>query len=233
MTSPTRPVELSMFPDVAPDRPRGPLLGSVIAGTNADLIAAIAPLYLHGNSVLDVTYGRGKWWTRYHPDNLGAHDLAIDGIDFRQLPEADNSVDVVCFDPPYVPCGSLPQVVESSHRHSAGAFREAYGLQPMDHVAIVDLFHGGIAEAARVARRWVLAKCADYVSSRVFRLGHLSMIEAARAAGLDDPWDLIVHHTGPGPGGHNITTPIRARRHHSYLLVFDASGSLFEGGDRG
>ena len=32
--------------------------------------------------------------------------------------------------------------------------------------------------------------------------------------------DLIVHHTGSGPGGHNIFTPKRARRHHSYLLVF-------------
>ena len=32
--------------------------------------------------------------------------------------------------------------------------------------------------------------------------------------------DQIVHHTGSGPGGHNIFDPKRARRHHSYLLVF-------------
>lgn len=37
--------------------------------------------------------------------------------------------------------------------------------------------------------------------------------------------DVIVHHTGSGPGGHNIFTPKRARRHHSYLLVFRKVGS--------
>ena len=32
--------------------------------------------------------------------------------------------------------------------------------------------------------------------------------------------DVIVHYTGSGPGGHNIFDIKRARRHHSYLLVF-------------
>jgi hypothetical protein len=32
--------------------------------------------------------------------------------------------------------------------------------------------------------------------------------------------DQIVHWTGTGPGGHNIFTVKRARRAHSYLLVF-------------
>lgn len=223
MTDTTRPVELSLFPEVKPDRPIGHLTGSVINGTNADLIATIAPIYLDGHSVLDVTYGKGAWWRRYTPDRFTCHDLALDGVDFRDLPEADNSVDVVCFDPPYVPCGSLPQVIESSHRSSAGAFRHAYGLQPMSHNDIETLFRDGLAECARVARRWVLAKCADYVTGGRFRLGHLSMIDAARSADLADPWDLIVHHTGPGPGGHNITHPLRARRHHSYLLAFEAT----------
>lgn len=215
-----RPVELSLFPEVAPDRPRGPIPGSVQTGTNADLIATIAPLYLGGHSVLDVTYGKGAWWRRYTPDRFTCHDINLDGVDFRQLPEPDSSVDVVCFDPPYVPCGSLPQPIETSHQSSAGAFREAYGLQPMSHNDIETLFRDGLAECARVASRWVLAKCSDYVTSGRFTLGHLAMIDAARSTDLADPWDLIVHHTGPGPGGHNITTPIRARRHHSYLLVF-------------
>lgn len=40
--------------------------------------------------------------------------------------------------------------------------------------------------------------------------------------------DLIVHHTGSGPGGHNIFTALRARRCHSYLLVFNCCD--FDGG---
>lgn len=59
---------------------------SVIEGTNADL----------------VTYGRGVFWRKYrHPGRFVAHDLALDGVDFTQLPEADATVDVVFADPPH------------------------------------------------------------------------------------------------------------------------------------
>jgi hypothetical protein len=216
-----RAVELSLFPDVRPERPTGPLLGSVVAGTNAGLIAAIAPLYLHGNTVMDVTYGRGKWWDRYRPEGLICHDLTLDGVDFRHLPEDDDSVDVVCFDPPYVPCGSLPHEGGNGKQAHARDFRERFGLQPMARSQIIALFDDGLREAARVASRWVLAKCGDYVTGGRFHLGHLDMVQAARSAGLGDPWDLIVHHSGSGPGGYNIVTPLRARRAHSYLLVFE------------
>ena len=209
-----------MFPELAPDRPRGPIPGSVQGGTNADLIATIAPLYLHGRSVLDVTYGKGRWWTRYLPDQFTCHDIDRakgDGVDFRSLPEADSSVHVVCFDPPYVTSGS------SSTTHEAGDFRRAYGIDRETGYGhegeLVDLILSGLAECARVAREWVLVKCMEFTSSRRFHdIPHL-VKTAAPALGLEFH-DQIVHHTGPGVGGHNIVTPIRTRRHHSYLLVF-------------
>lgn len=217
MSAPTRPVALSLFPDVRPDRPAGPLLGSVLGGTNADLIAQLAPIYLDGHSVLDVTYGEGKWWGRYRPERFTCHDLhKHDGVDFRHLPEADGSVDVVCFDPPYVPQGGMATSTQAD-------FRDRFGLveESTPWSECFDVMADGLTECARVASRWLLAKCSDFVTGGQFKLGHLAMVDAARAAGLGDPWDLIVHHTGAGPGGHNISTQIRARRHHSYLLVFD------------
>lgn len=215
----TRPIQGSLLPDHQPDRPTGPVLGSVQTGTNADLIARIAPIYLEGRTVIDVTYGRGKWWDRWRPEALVAHDLAVDGVDFRGLPETSSSVDVVCFDPPYIPAGGQ----RTSHvTRDERDYRDRFGLAPRSRADIVDLFVTGIAEAARVARQWVLAKCTDYVDGGTFHLGHLDMIDAGRAAGLQ-VHDLIVHHTGSGPGGHNITTVLRARRHHSYLIVFRAA----------
>jgi hypothetical protein len=211
-----RPVEQSMFPGHAPDRPRGHLLGSVVTGTNADLIAAIAPLYLDGRSVLDVTYGEGGWWKRYRPDQFIYHDLyKVDGVDFRALPESGNSIDVVCYDPPYIPAGG-------SGTTTVAAFRASYGIAPYrSQWELADLIRDGLVEVARVARQWLLIKCSDYVNGGRFVLGHMQIIRWAEDIGLGDPHDLIVHHTGPGPGGHNIYTPRRARRHHSYLLVFD------------
>jgi len=220
VTAPTRDVALSLFPDIKPDLPIGKMAGSVIPGTNADLIAAIAPLYLDGNTVMDVTYGRGGWWKRYRPPGLIAHDKeTLDGVDFRRLPEGDRSVDVVCFDPPYIPAGG-------QGTSTAPDYRDRFGITPYRSQAeLDDLVRSGLAECARVFCRWLLVKCCDYVNANHFTLGHRKILNWADELGLTDdgdPWDLIVHHSGSGPGGHNIYNPIRARRHHSYLLVFKA-----------
>jgi hypothetical protein len=212
-----RAVEQSLFPENRPDRPTGPILGSVQGGANADLIAAIAPLYLTG-SVLDVTYGEGGWWKRFKPTEFTAHDLyKLDGIDFRALPETDHSIDTVCFDPPYVPQGGMSS-------STADTFRDRFGLttESTPWWECFDLMATGLKECARVTRQWVLVKCSDFVTGGKFTLGSLHMMNTGIELGLSIH-DLIVHHTGSGPGGHNIFTPLRARRHHSYLIVFKAS----------
>jgi len=211
----SRDVQESMFPDLVPARPQGWIMPSVFTGTNADLIKAIAPMYLTG-SVLDVTYGDGKWWDKYKPDPFTCHDLhKLDGVDFRNLPEDDNSIDTVCFDAPYVPQGGTGS--------TAGmAFRERFGLteESTPWWETKELIELGLTQCARVTRRWVVTKCADFVSGGKFHVGHRWMLDAGTACGLGDAWDIIIHHTGSGPGGHNIFEPLRARRHHSYLIVF-------------
>jgi hypothetical protein len=218
--SKVRHVQMSAFPDLQPDKPIGTILPSVFVGTNADLMAAVAPFYLTG-SVLDVTYGNGDtaggWWRRFTPDPFTFHDLALDGIDFRALPHSAGEFDTVCFDPPYVPAGGGPS------NTSADGFRERFGLDWGDgyrsESTLAELINAGLTECARVARAYVLVKCMEFVSSSRFHDMPVDIATWANAAGLAKH-DTIVHHTGPGPGGHNIFDPKRARRHHSYLLVF-------------
>ena len=66
-----RAVEQSMFPELRAHKAIGPLVPSVITGTNADLIEQVRKLgYLDG-SVIDLTYGdNGGWWKRWRPDDL-------------------------------------------------------------------------------------------------------------------------------------------------------------------
>ena len=45
------------------------------------------------------------------------------------------------------------------------------------------------------------------------------LVHQFRTVYFSDDRDII-DLTGPGPGGHNIATPKRARRAHSKLLVF-------------
>lgn len=210
-----RPVQTSLMAGF--ERSVGHIPESVARGDNADLIASIAPLYLTG-SVLDVTYGRGAWWRRFTPATFAGHDITVDGVDFRNLPHEDGSWDAVCFDPPYVP----RQGTKPAARLEDGAYRARYGINvPRGPRELEQLHRDGLAECARVARAFVLAKCCDYVNSRRLRLGHLAMIDAGEAVGLR-VHDLIVHTAGPGPGGSQITTVKRTRRAHSYLVVFSA-----------
>lgn len=213
----TRPVQTSFMEGM--DRPVGPILPSVFHGSNADLMVAVAPLYLSG-SVLDMAYGEGKWWRRFTPDPFTAHDLKTDGVDFTALPHPNGSFDAVCFDPPYVLSGGT-----SSAAGNVGGFQNAYGIGLQNGITgwagLVDLVTAGLTEACRVSRGFVLVKCMEFVQDR-FR--DMPTLVTNHAAGLGCPLhDRIVHHTGSGPGGHNIFDVKRARRTHSYLLVFDAT----------
>lgn len=216
--SAARPVQTSMIEGL--ERPVGPLPLSVYTGSNSDLMAAIAPLYLSG-SVLDVTYGNGDtaggWWRRVTPEPFVFHDLALDGVDFRDLPHEARAFDTVCFDPPYVTSGG------ASTSDTVAGFRDRFGIDRHVHYGgeseALALILEGLGEVCRVARSFVLVKCMEFVSSRRFHDWPTTITLAAR----DHGWakhDVIVHNTGAGPGGHNIWTPIRARRAHSYLLVF-------------
>ena len=218
-----RAVQETMFPDIAPAKPLGKILPSVFVGTNADLMAAVAPFYLTG-SVLDVTYGEGKWWDRFKPDPFAAHDLyKLDGVDFTALPDGDASFDTVTYDPPYVLSGG-----ESSATLGDEGFQQRYGIGMgrLGHngaQAFERLLSAGLAESARVTRCWLLVKCMEFAQGGGPDGGFKDVPYLMRRWGEDlglRTHDVIVHHTGSGPGGHNIFDPKRARRHHSYLLVF-------------
>jgi hypothetical protein len=176
---------------------------------------AVAPLYLTG-SVLDVTYGRGKWWERFRPEPFAYHDLALDGVDCRALPEHDRSWDTVTLDPPYVEAGTPGKTLASS-----GDFFDRYGVgSGRPPAPVLELLAAGTCEACRVARRFVLVKCMEFVAGGRFHDGPT----VATLAALEADWvkhDQIVHFTGGGIGGsHRTCEVLRAVRVHSYLLVF-------------
>lgn len=217
MGGPVRDVQLSMIEGM--ERNVGRIPGSVFTGTNADLMAAVAPLYLNG-TVLDVTYGNGVtaggWWRTHRPGDLTYHDLDLDGVDFRDLPHPDGSFDTVCFDPPYVPVGGGATQLERAK------FRTRFGLESSNirsEDSLRTLINDGLSECARVTRCFLLVKCMEFVSSHRFHDMPTMVSNWAGDLGLVKH-DVIVHFSGGGVAGHNITRIKRARRTHSYLLVF-------------
>jgi hypothetical protein len=183
---------------------------------NGPLLAVAAELWVKPDDVVvDVTYGRGNFWTVYRPVHLVAHDLTLDGVDFRRLPEATSSVDVVVFDPPYIAQGGRLT-------SSVPDFLDRYGLEtcPKSVGELEELVADGIAEANRVLRRGgrLLVKCMDYVNGGRLVLGRHHVVSTALGLGMEQV-DEFVHHsgTGPQPGGRR---QLHSRRSHSFLCVF-------------
>lgn len=187
---------------------------AVAARTNGQLMADCARLgYLDG-TVADVTYGLGKFWTHVRPDGLLAFDLdprrGVAVADFRSLPLGDDSVDVVVFDPPYKLNGT-------STGRGPSAADERYGVVGyLPSAKTHDLIDDGLTEAMRVARRRVLVKVQDSISSGRLHMQTHDVISRARELGgsIDDVLHVVGYRAQP-PGRRQL----HARRNHSTLIV--------------
>lgn len=181
--------------------------------TNSDLMIACRDLgYIRGD-ICDVTYGKGTWWKTWRPDHLTTHDIDIDGVDFRDLPHADDSFDTVTFDPPYVAVGGRGT-------STIGSFNKAYGLVdvPKTPDELAELMCDGLQEIHRVLRPKgiCLFKAMNYVTSGKYTMQAYDALFSALS--LDFTLvDEFIHLRRPGP---QPPRPIQkhARRNYSHLF---------------
>lgn len=203
---------------------RKPVLSAVVARNNGILIALIAPLWLEGaRAVVDVTYGRGGFWTHYRPENLTCHDLFLgDGVDFRDLPHLDGTFDRVVMDPPYVAPGGRkttgPKMADMNTR---------YGMLTTQATprAQWDYIRDGCQEAFRVLEPGglLLLKAMDYVWSGKVQWVTRWAKDDLEADGFTVEDEVIhVGGTGPQPTKNRDGSPrrqVHVRRNHSVLIV--------------
>lgn len=207
---------------------------SVIKGDNAHLISEAAKLWIkEDDQVLDLTYGRGLFWSDYRPSRLVTNDLYTDAdfhFDYRGLPSAlTDAYDVVVFDPPYISTGS--RVTSTLQREAMGDvspdFYDRYGIGTRKGYAAVFADIGlGIEQAAKVLRPGghLMVKTCDFVESGQRRWGRRHVEDVSEASDLVKV-DEFVHWSGTGPQPlTNIDgsprRQVHSRRAHSFLLVF-------------
>jgi hypothetical protein len=193
------------------------------SANNAELIIACRGLgYLSDDmTILDPTYGYGRFWTLWTPKNLLTGDLnplkspTGEPVDATDLPLPDNSMDAVVLDPPYKLNGA-------STAQGPAASDEQYGVDGKyvkwqdRHTLICDM----LMEAARVVRKkgYVLLKCQDQVSSGRVRWQTIEFTNFCQnhlGLRLVD-WLFLVGQR-PQPSGRNQK---HARRNYSSLLIF-------------
>ncbi|MEW5884041.1 MAG: site-specific DNA-methyltransferase [Armatimonadota bacterium] len=202
--------------------PTNDLVFSAHVGTNDELFPQILSLYVPlGSTVADVTFGKGVFWRRV-PESaykVLATDLK-QGVDCRQLPYRDESLDCVVFDPPYMhtPGGSAHVGHQSFERYyannsSTSALRY--------HEAVLDLYFTAAREAHRVLRGGgvYIVKCQDEVCANKQRLTHIEIINELADVGFiaEDLFVLVRPHA---PGVSRLLRQAHARKNHSYFIVF-------------
>jgi hypothetical protein len=216
-------------------RPDGASTNGVVhsshVGENAPLFAQILRLFVPvGSVVADVTWGKGAFWRDVAPGTykvLGT-DLQT-GVDCRDLPYEDASLDALVLDPPYMEGLFRQTTVEMAGGGSHSAFRERYSdSQATDHVegapkyhaAVLDLYLKAGLEAKRTLRNYgiFIVKCQDEVSANRQNLTHVELINAW----ADDFYckDLYVVTRTNRPGIVRLVKQEHARKNHSYFLVF-------------
>lgn len=196
-------------------------------GTNEDVFPHVISLYVAPrSSVADVTYGKGVFWKRVPKGTyrLLATDLK-NGVDCRNLPYRDASIDCVVFDPPYMhtPGGTAHvnhQNYEDYYRNNSAE----NGSGKKYHEAVLELYFKAADEAHRVLRNEgiYIVKCGDEVCANQQRLTHVELINELTQKGFITE-DLFVLLRNNRPGVSRVIRQVHARKNHSYFLVLRKS----------
>lgn len=207
-------------------------VSAYVAG-NAEVFPHVLDLHVPRDSVVaDVTWGKGVFWRNVSKDSyeVRATDIAM-GVDCRDLPYEDSSIDCVVLDPPY-----MEGFYRKTTGHKAGsgthsAFREAYsnGDEVSEkhkgtrkwHGAVTDMYFEAGAEAYRVLRDKgiLITKCQDEVSANRQWLTHVEIINEYESLGFYTK-DLFIVVRPNKPGVSRLINQKHARKNHSYFLVF-------------
>jgi hypothetical protein len=232
---------LDLFGEAGREKPSGRKRPDGIATTNVVLSASIgdnAPVFREiltlfvpaSSTIADVTWGKGAFW-KLVPEGeykVLATDIQM-GVDCRELPYEDGTIDALVLDPPYMEGLFRRKTDHMAGSGSHGAFRKHYSDgraseqepgAPKYHDAVIDLYLRAGQEAKRVLRDYgvFIVKCQDEVSANTQRLTHVELINAW----AQDFYckDLFVVMRPNKPGIVRLLTQEHARKNHSYFLVF-------------
>jgi hypothetical protein len=192
---------------------------SVVLTDNGDLISTALRLHLRRVDplVADVTYGRGLFWRRHNGVRrlIGSDIRALRGIavqtDFRALPYRDNYFDAVVLDPPYLHD-------PGAHHSTDARYGAATMMGAATHDDILDLYRGGITEAARVLKRGglLLLKCQDEIIGGRQRWSHIELKVIAAESGFV-ALDLLILAPRARVPIRRRSRQVYARKAHSFL----------------
>ena len=188
---------------------------------SAPVLEAIFKLHFpKAETVLDATYGHGRFWLWDYKFKLTGTDIdpdrAKDAVcSFEQLTFTDKSFDVVVLDPPFFE--------KQAHWQESKRGVE-YGTNlNYDNKCngTIDTYMNGISEAFRVCKSGIIVKCKDMIySGKSVWIHNIIMNKVAQKFGIF-PYDKAIQIFD----GTLITSPTWKTQHHfrrqeSYYLIY-------------
>jgi len=204
-----------------------------MALTNADVIRSVSydqheilkwiiDLYIpSGRFDYDPTYSKGVFYKTDVPEPQYKSCLTPEGpVDFfadaKRLPIKSESLDSICFDPPFV-MGGIPKKVckDGSNLISKrfGRFKNEQELLTFYYLSLLEFYR--VLKNAGV----LVFKCQDCIVSSKQVLSHAAIIAAANKIGFY-PKDLFVLTRKAVILSGQVKQQQHARKFHSYFLVF-------------
>jgi hypothetical protein len=199
-------------------------------GDNSQLFPIILNLHVHpGSRIADVTYGTGVFWRDVDVSKYDflPSDLKT-GVDARDLPYDDDSLDACVFDPPYMEGLYRKTSASLAGSGSHSSFREYYSDSSITvdekikyHDKVLDMYLSVAIEVRRTLRDKgvFIVKCQDEVSANRQKLTHVELIYTYEKMGFYCK-DLFVLVRTNKPGISRVVKQEHARKNHSYFLVF-------------
>jgi DNA modification methylase len=187
-----------------------------------------------GSKIADVTWGKGVFWKKV-PE--GAYEVfgtdIKTGVDCRNLPYDNLSLDCVVLDPPYMEgfYRKLKDQKAGSGTHASFSSAYSNGEESNSdtentgtkkwHAAVTDVYFKAGLEAYRVLRKKgvLIVKCQDEVSAGKQWLTHIEIVNQYEKYGFYTK-DLFIVVRSNRPSVSRIKKQIHARKNHSYFLVF-------------
>jgi len=194
---------------------------TVHTGNNAGLLSQVVDLYFKaGDTVADVTYGKGAFWREVDQGKYTIVGTDIKtGTDFRCLPYENELFDHGVLDPPYA-------------RTELGDMVKCYNTsKSSSHAGIMDLYRGGLKELYRVIKPggYILVKCQDEVYGGKQHWSHIEIKDMAEDLGLYAKDMFVLVNTKTPKVHHNQK---HARKNHSYLWVFEKTKAKQSEGEK-
>lgn len=199
----------------------------------------------NAHDVLDVTYGKGRFWDWDHQLAVTGCDIdpqspAVTHCDYRELPFDPQQFDVLCFDPPFIFTPGINRII-GTKRFFLGAesrkadFDGADGngarqvkyeaashelTKPKNPADLLDHTRQVIVQARTIARQGLIIKGQDLIVNKADWWSYNTM-RVAVDEGIGLPADMLIQHSP----AHRMADPrwknqYHFRRAHCLYLIW-------------